>query len=72
MERDRQYWIQEAQGSDPEDPSVMDRPFAFPDKSAERKRYRLGVLKGTVEKTQPEVRRNFEESVRVLRDFAEV
>jgi aspartyl-tRNA(Asn)/glutamyl-tRNA(Gln) amidotransferase subunit A len=59
-------------GPDPEDPSAMDRPFAFPDKSAERKRYRLGIVKGTVEKTQPEVRRNFEESVRVLRDFAEV
>jgi aspartyl-tRNA(Asn)/glutamyl-tRNA(Gln) amidotransferase subunit A len=59
-------------GPDPEDPSAMDRPFAFPDKSAERKRYRLGILRGTVEKTQPEVRRNFEESVRVLREFAEV
>ncbi|HJR51570.1 MAG TPA: amidase, partial [Gemmatimonadales bacterium] len=59
-------------GPDPADSSAMDRPFAFPDKSAERKRYRLGVLKGTVEKTQPEVRRNFEESVRVLGDFAEI
>ena len=28
--------------------------------------------KGTLEKTQPEVRRNFEESLRVLREFAEI
>jgi aspartyl-tRNA(Asn)/glutamyl-tRNA(Gln) amidotransferase subunit A len=59
-------------GPDPADPSALDRPFAFPDRSAERNRYRLGILKGAVEKTQPEVRRNFQESVRVLRDFAEV
>ena len=59
-------------GPDPADPSVLDRPFAFPDRTAERKRYRLGLLKGTLEKTQPEVRRNFEESLRALRDFAEV
>jgi aspartyl-tRNA(Asn)/glutamyl-tRNA(Gln) amidotransferase subunit A len=59
-------------GPDPADPSALDRPFAFPDRSAERKHYRLGLLKGTLEKTQPEVRRNFEESLRVLRDLAEV
>jgi aspartyl-tRNA(Asn)/glutamyl-tRNA(Gln) amidotransferase subunit A len=59
-------------GPDPADASALDRPFTFPDKSAERKRYRLGILKGTADKTQPEVRRNFEEAVRVLRDFAEV
>ena len=59
-------------GPDPADPSALDLPFAFPDRSAERKRYRLGMLKGTLEKTQPEVRRNFEESLRALRDFAEV
>jgi aspartyl-tRNA(Asn)/glutamyl-tRNA(Gln) amidotransferase subunit A len=59
-------------GPDPADPSALDQPFAFPDRSSERKRYRLGILRGTLEKTQPEVRRNFEESLRVLRDFAEV
>jgi aspartyl-tRNA(Asn)/glutamyl-tRNA(Gln) amidotransferase subunit A len=59
-------------GADPADPSALDRPFVFPDRSTERKHYRLGILKGTLEKTQPEVRRNFEESLRVLRDFAEV
>jgi aspartyl-tRNA(Asn)/glutamyl-tRNA(Gln) amidotransferase subunit A len=59
-------------GPDPADPSSLERPFAYPDRSSERKRYRLGILRGTLEKTQPEVRRNFEESLRVLRDFADV
>ena len=59
-------------GPDAGDPSAMDRPFAFPDDAGSRKRYRLGVLKGTLDKTQPEVRRNFEESLRVLREFAEI
>ena len=58
-------------GRDPGDPSALDRPFAFPVRP-ERKRYRLWILEGTLEKVQPEVRRSFEESVRVLRDFAEV
>jgi aspartyl-tRNA(Asn)/glutamyl-tRNA(Gln) amidotransferase subunit A len=57
-------------GADPSDPSALDQPFHFP--SAERKRYRLGVLRGTLDKTQPEVRRNFEESARVLREFADI
>jgi aspartyl-tRNA(Asn)/glutamyl-tRNA(Gln) amidotransferase subunit A len=59
-------------GPDAADPSAMDRPFAYPDDAGSRRRYRLGVLKGTLDKTQPEVRRNFEESLRVLREFAEI
>jgi aspartyl-tRNA(Asn)/glutamyl-tRNA(Gln) amidotransferase subunit A len=59
-------------GPDPADPSAIDRGFAVRDRSTERKRYRLGILRGTLEKTQTEVRRNFEESLRVLRDFADV
>jgi aspartyl-tRNA(Asn)/glutamyl-tRNA(Gln) amidotransferase subunit A len=59
-------------GPDPADPSAIDRGFAVRDRSTERKRYRLGILRATLEKTQTEVRRNFEESLRVLRDFADV
>ena len=59
-------------GADPADPTALDRPFAYPPKSAGRRRYRLGILRGTLEKTQPEVRRNFEESVRVLGEFADL
>jgi aspartyl-tRNA(Asn)/glutamyl-tRNA(Gln) amidotransferase subunit A len=59
-------------GPDPADHSALGEAFVFPAKSAERKRYRLGILKGTLEKTQPEVRRNFQESLRILGDFADV
>ena len=59
-------------GADPADPTSLDWSFAYPSKSADRRRYRLGILKGTLEKTQPEVRRNFQESVRVLGEFADV
>jgi aspartyl-tRNA(Asn)/glutamyl-tRNA(Gln) amidotransferase subunit A len=59
-------------GPDPADPSAMVREFVYPDPAKSRKRFRLGLLKGTLEKTQPEVRRNFQESLRVLREFAEL
>jgi Asp-tRNA(Asn)/Glu-tRNA(Gln) amidotransferase A subunit family amidase len=59
-------------GPDPADPSALDRKFAYPPATKPRKRYRLGILKGTLEKIQPEVRRNFQESLRVLREFADV
>jgi aspartyl-tRNA(Asn)/glutamyl-tRNA(Gln) amidotransferase subunit A len=59
-------------GGDPADPSTLDRPFAYPESAEPRRRYRLGVLKGTLDKTQPEVRRNFMDSMGVLRGFADV
>jgi aspartyl-tRNA(Asn)/glutamyl-tRNA(Gln) amidotransferase subunit A len=59
-------------GPDPADPSALGRAFFYRGGAGSRKRYRLGVLKGTLEKTQPEVRRNFEESLTVLREFADV
>ncbi len=59
-------------GPDPADPSAIDAAFEYPGKTKPPKRYRLGVLKGVVDKTQPGVRRNFEESLRVLRQVAEI
>jgi aspartyl-tRNA(Asn)/glutamyl-tRNA(Gln) amidotransferase subunit A len=59
-------------GGDPADPSTLDRPFAYPESAEPRRRYRLGVLKGTLDKTQREVRRNFMDSMGVLRGFADV
>ena len=59
-------------GPDGADPSAIHRRFEFPAGARVRKRYRIGVLKGSVERSQPEVRRNFEESLRVLREFADV
>ncbi|HET9481609.1 MAG TPA: amidase, partial [Candidatus Polarisedimenticolia bacterium] len=59
-------------GRDPADPSSLSARFSYPSRAARRGRYRIGVLRGTLEKTQPEVRRNFEASVEALREFAEV
>jgi aspartyl-tRNA(Asn)/glutamyl-tRNA(Gln) amidotransferase subunit A len=59
-------------GPDGADPSSLPHRFGSSAGARSRKRYRVGVLRGTVEKSQPEVRRNFEESLRVLREFADV
>jgi aspartyl-tRNA(Asn)/glutamyl-tRNA(Gln) amidotransferase subunit A len=59
-------------GPDPADPSALGREFVYPDPAKSRKRFRLGILKGTLEKTQPEVRRNFQDALSVLREFAEL
>jgi aspartyl-tRNA(Asn)/glutamyl-tRNA(Gln) amidotransferase subunit A len=54
-------------GPDPRDSSALAAGFAAPGKTRLRK-YRLGVLRGTRDKTQPEVLRNFDASVEVLRE----
>ncbi len=59
-------------GPDAADPSALAQPFTHPPGTRPRKRVRVGILKGTLDKTQPEVRRNFEDSVRVLGEFAEI
>jgi len=59
-------------GPDPADPSALGQGFAYREGTGSRRRYRLGILKGALDKTQPEVRRSFEQSLRVLREFADV
>jgi aspartyl-tRNA(Asn)/glutamyl-tRNA(Gln) amidotransferase subunit A len=59
-------------GPDPADPTTLPDRFAFPSPATSKDRPRIGILRGTLDKTQPEVRRNFEESIRVLREFATV
>ena len=59
-------------GPDPADPSALADPFTYTAGARPRKRARLGLLKGTLNKIQPEVRRNFEDSLRVLAEFAEI
>jgi len=56
-------------GADPLDPTAVDRPWK-PHTGA--RRYRIGVLKGSAEKAQSEVKKNFEEAVGVLRSFCDV
>ena len=50
----------------------MNRPFRPAPAAAKAKRPRIGVIKGSFEKTQPEVRKNFEESLKVLGAFCDV
>lgn len=59
-------------GPDPLDPTALASRFTAPRRSRSGKRYRVGVLKGSREKTQPEVVRNFDASLTVLGDFADV
>jgi aspartyl-tRNA(Asn)/glutamyl-tRNA(Gln) amidotransferase subunit A len=59
-------------GEDPLDPSALRGRFKAPERGRARRRYRIGVLRGTREKTQPEVLQNFDASLAVLRDFADI
>jgi aspartyl-tRNA(Asn)/glutamyl-tRNA(Gln) amidotransferase subunit A len=59
-------------GPDPLDPTTLEEPFAAPRSGAPTPRYRIGVLRGTRDKTQPEVLRNFEAALAVLGDDAEI
>ena len=58
-------------GPDRADPSALPDAFQYPLRER-RRRFRLGVLRGSSDKTQPEVRRNFDDSLSVLRQFCEV
>jgi Asp-tRNA(Asn)/Glu-tRNA(Gln) amidotransferase A subunit family amidase len=58
-------------GPDPQDPSAFGGAFSAPS-ARDAHRYRIGVLRGTRDKTQPEVLRNFETSLSVLREYGEV
>jgi aspartyl-tRNA(Asn)/glutamyl-tRNA(Gln) amidotransferase subunit A len=59
-------------GPDPADPTTLPDRFTFPGRATGKGRPRIGILRGTLDKTQPEVRRNFEESLGVLRQFADI
>jgi aspartyl-tRNA(Asn)/glutamyl-tRNA(Gln) amidotransferase subunit A len=58
-------------GADPEDPSVQSRQFTPPALAASR-RFRIGVLRGTLERIQPEIVANFVASLELLREVADV
>lgn len=59
-------------GRDPADPSSLQGRFEYPGRARRPGRFRIGVLQGTLDRTQPEVRRNFEGSLADLREFAEI
>jgi aspartyl-tRNA(Asn)/glutamyl-tRNA(Gln) amidotransferase subunit A len=59
-------------GKDPKDATSVNRPFRPAPVGAKATRPRIGVIKGTFEKVQPDVRKNFEESRKVLGTFCDV
>ncbi len=59
-------------GKDPLDASSLSRPFRLEGAGAKPRRFRIGVIKGTTEKVQPEVRKNFEDALKVLEGFSEI
>jgi aspartyl-tRNA(Asn)/glutamyl-tRNA(Gln) amidotransferase subunit A len=60
-------------GRDPLDPTTADRKFAWPEEGKpDGKKFRVGVIKGSTSGNQPAVKKNFEESLKVLRTFADV
>jgi aspartyl-tRNA(Asn)/glutamyl-tRNA(Gln) amidotransferase subunit A len=59
-------------GPDPQDPTAIPERFVAPRSGRSVRRARIGVLRGTRDKTQPEVVRNFDASLAVLAQFADV
>src|SRR5215213_3823508 len=66
-------------GRDPLDPTSASRAFAYPEADAaartrkgNARRFKVGIIKGSFDRVQPEVKKNFEESVAVIRRFAQV
>jgi len=69
--------LQAIAGHDPLDPTSAKVPFVFSGRSSETyarpgKRYHIGVIKDSADKVQPEVRKNFQDSLKVLAGFAQV
>ncbi|MGQ0715457.1 MAG: amidase [Gemmatimonadaceae bacterium] len=59
-------------GVDERDPSASTRDYAYAPEAARRRRFRIGVLKNATAGVQKEVAENFEASLRVISDFAEL
>ncbi len=59
-------------GYDRLDHATSRRKFVYAALPSHNKRFKLGVVKGSYERAQPEVRSNFEKSVEVLSKFADI
>jgi aspartyl-tRNA(Asn)/glutamyl-tRNA(Gln) amidotransferase subunit A len=58
-------------GYDKLDPTTSRRKFAY-GPSARSRKWKIGVVKGTYENVQPEIKSNFQKSVEVLSGFCDV
>jgi aspartyl-tRNA(Asn)/glutamyl-tRNA(Gln) amidotransferase subunit A len=59
-------------GYDPADPATTRRKFIYANRPGRSTRYRLGIVKGAFETIDARVKANFEQSVKVLGEFAEI
>jgi aspartyl-tRNA(Asn)/glutamyl-tRNA(Gln) amidotransferase subunit A len=59
-------------GRDALDPTAADRKFSWPEAKPDGKKFRIGVIKGATNGCQPAVKKNFEESLKVLRTLGDV
>jgi Asp-tRNA(Asn)/Glu-tRNA(Gln) amidotransferase A subunit family amidase len=59
-------------GPDPLDPTSAGRSYSYPEPKPPKPPFKLAVVKGAVDKVQPEVKTNFEKSLAVLRTFASI
>ncbi|MDD5544477.1 MAG: amidase [Acidobacteriia bacterium] len=59
-------------GHDPKDVSSVRRKFTYPGPAASRKRFRLGLIKGAADGNQAEVKKNYEEAIKVLETFCDI
>jgi aspartyl-tRNA(Asn)/glutamyl-tRNA(Gln) amidotransferase subunit A len=62
-------------GADPLDATAIDKHFSYPEADGGEKppkRFRVGVIKDSANRVQPEVKKNFETSLEVLGRFADV
>ena len=58
-------------GADPKDSTSVDKLFEHRDLLPERK-YRLGIIKGAMQGVMPAVKKNFEDSLKVLKTFCDI
>ncbi len=59
-------------GYDPADEVTSRRKFTYSQPIRSSRKYKLGIVKGTYEHIQPEIKANFEKSVEALSSFADV
>ncbi|HZS44614.1 MAG TPA: amidase [Blastocatellia bacterium] len=59
-------------GVDPADPTSVALPFTYSQTSQRTRRFKIGVLKNATSGCQPEVQKNFEDSLKVLSEFADL
>jgi Asp-tRNA(Asn)/Glu-tRNA(Gln) amidotransferase A subunit family amidase len=58
-------------GRDPKDASSTGRSFTYPEPAIKRK-FRIGIIKDALQGCQPEVCKNFEQSMQVFRKFCDI